>query len=127
MCLHKVNLFLQFKWVGPVIVAFAIGYIFATRSRVIEYYVHLARKTTGVLVFGFEEWEYDVRMLGSIVADDIVGAVGRSIVVNQYLNGEVSLLHQKAVEAVADKGCMVVAEATDADERRGSHDKSGLN
>ena len=99
--LHEVDLTLEFKGVCPVVVAFAVGYIFATGAGVVEYDVHLASIASGVLVFGFVEGEDDVGVLSGVLSDDGVGAVGGGVVVYEYLDGEGGLLGKESLETVA--------------------------
>ncbi len=114
VCLHEVDLALELEGVGPIVVALAIGYVFAPSSGVVEVDVHLASIATSVLVLGFVKGKDEVGVLGCVLAYDVVGAVGGGIVVDEYLDGEVGLLRQDSVEAVADVVCVVLCVAADA-------------
>lgn len=117
MQLHEVHLTLQLVWVGPVVVALAIGYVFATCALVVELNVHTATVALLEFVLRLVEGEHDVRVPLFIFPQYGLRLVGGSVVVNQDFKREGGLLHQESIKALTDKLLVVEGETTDADER----------
>ena len=116
MGVQEVDLFLEFVGVGPVVVAFAEGYVGGTGGR--EGSIHYLGEGAvffRVLVLGFVDGMDDVGVLGSILADDVGGVVGGGIIVDDSHEREVGLLHDKTFETFTKIGLVVVDEAVDGD------------
>ena len=122
---QKLDLFLEFVGVGPVVVAFAEGYVGGTGGR--DGGVHYLAQGAiclSPLVFSLVDGMDDVGVLGGILADDVGGMVGGSIIVDDSHEREVGLLHDKTFETFTKIGLVVEDEAFDDDfiflERLGS-------
>ena len=64
-----------------------------------------------VLVFGLVDGFDDVGVFLGILTDDGSRPVGRGIVVDDSLEGEVGLLHYKAVQALPQVWLMIINKA----------------
>ena len=116
---------MEFERLGPIVIAFAVGYVFTTGTGVVEYDVHLVSESASVLVFGLIEGEYDVRVPVGILLDNGISAISGCIIMYKYLYGEVGLLGKKSLQAIAYERSMVVCEAADADQRSTWHEGGG--
>jgi len=125
--LHEVGLTLQLVRVAPPVVALAEGDVFAARLGDEEGGPDflLLRK----LVFILEDGADAVGVAVGVLADDVLRAVGRCVVVDDDFVGERSLLHHQPVKALPQIRCLVVHHAQGADEGGGEVDilQQGLN
>ena len=115
---QEVDLLLELEGVGPVVVTLAEGDVFGPGGD--DGAVHHARHRAvsfGVLVFGLVKGLDDVGVAGGVFADDVGGAVGRGVVVDDGHEREVGLLHHEPFEGVADIGLVVVGDAADGHQR----------
>ena len=116
MGVEEVDLFLEFVGVGPVVIAFAHGYIGSTGGfDGVVHYLGEGAVFFRVLVLGFVDGMDDVGVLGGILTDDVGGVVGGGIIVDDSHEREVGLLHDKTFEAITKIGLVVVDEAFDGD------------
>ena len=79
---------------------------------IIHHYRHRA-VSFGVLVLGFVDGLDDVGVFGGVFADDVGGAVGGSVVMDDGHEREVGLLHHESFERVADIGLVIVGDTAD--------------
>ena len=114
MPLQKIHLLLQLQRVRPVVVAFAEGDILAAAH---EAGVGALKAAGGAAVDGdvvFAAMEEEADLVGVTVGvglADLPRAVGGFVFADEDLDGEVRLLHEHAVEAVADEvGVLVGAD-----------------
>ena len=115
MRLHKVKLLLKLIGRKPVIIPFAERNILSTCPRILK--VWADADIFRVLVFRLKQWQHYLREAFCISADDLCGAIRRSIVMYQDLEGEIGFLHQKALQSLGDISFMIkgVADYADAD------------
>ena len=105
---EEVDLELQFVRVGPVVVALAHGDVFCIGVHGGTHDVVYAVTWFAELVLGLVDGLDDVGVLLGVLTDDGCRAVCRSVVVNNGLEGECSLLHHKAVQALPQIRLMVI-------------------
>ena len=116
MGIEEVDLFLEFVGVGPVVVAFAHGYIGSTGGfYCIIHYLTQGAICFSPLVLGFVDGMDDVGVLGGILADDVGRVVGGGIIVDDSHERKIGLLHDKAFETVTKIGLVVEDEAVDGE------------
>ena len=112
MRLKEVDLELEFIRVGPVVVALTEGDVFGTGVDSCVNNAAYGAVVFAVLIFGLVDGLDDVGVFLGVFADDGGGAIGRGIVVNDGLEGEGRLLHQKAVHALSQKRLVIINRAT---------------
>lgn len=107
---QKRHLFAELHRIGPVVVALAYCEIFAAGSR-----EGFGQVRMDANVFRPEYWSKKLWESGRVLSDNCRSSIGRCIVGNHDLDGEVDLLSNKAVESVPDVFLMVVGNRYDAD------------
>ena len=101
--LHYLDLFIKFHRVNPIVIASAIGYIFAsTRQQAVEIIIYNS------LVGGCWHKPNDVWIAPDIIFAYSSGAVSRSIIANNNLYRQSAFLHQYRVESARYAVMLVV-------------------
>ena len=101
--LHYLDLFIKFHRVNPIVIASAIGYIFAsTRQQAVEIIIYNS------LVGGCWHKPNDMWIAPDIIFAYSSGAVSRSIIANNNLYRQPAFLHQYRVESARYAVMLVV-------------------
>ena len=90
------HLCLQFAGIAPVVVAVHQSDVLAPRARKVENAGDILPPLP-VLVLPLQDWKYLVRVARGITPQNLRGAVGRGIVVNQNFNLKRPALGEKAL------------------------------
>ena len=109
MRFEEVYLLLELEGVSPVVIALAEGDVFASGFRVNKLLEHTSH-ALGIEIFLVEDRKNLIGMFRSIFADDFSGAIGRAIIIDDNLNGEITLLHQETIQALPNKRCVVICD-----------------
>ena len=111
MSLQKIHLPLELHGIRPVIVPFAQGDILAARLGI----QHLQTQILplGIEIHGLIKGTDQLGIFCGVFAHDLRRRVGRGVVVDENLNGEVHLLHEKALQRVAEVILMIIGQTAD--------------
>ena len=107
---EEVYLLLELEGVGPVVIALAQGNVFTSNPGENEGLGHAAH-TLGILILLVEDRENLIGVFFSVFADDFRGAIGRAIIIDEDFDGKIALLHQKPIQTLSDKRCVVIRDA----------------
>ena len=111
---EEIDLLLEFERVGPVVIAFAEGDVFASGFGEDEL-LENATFSFRPLIFLMKDGENLIGILFSIFADDFCGAIGRTIIVDDDFDGKIALLHQKTIQTLPDERCVVIGDTAYTD------------
>ena len=106
----------QFAGIAPVVIAVHQGDILAPRARKVENAGDILPPLP-VLVLPLQDRKYLVRVARGIAPQNLRGAVGRGVVVDQYFNVKIAPLGEKAIQRLPKVVRVVIADRADTDER----------
>ena len=114
MCLHEVDLALEFRLIRPIVIALTHRNIFSSRSREIKRSTDV-RESLRVLIFCLKNRENPVRIALCILPNDLSCAICRSVIVNQKLPLKIRFLFDKSIQSIPNIRLLIVGDTADAD------------